>query len=146
MKIEISCPELKRTMSGLKQLGIDGPKAVARGMRGWAEVTATEAKRVTPRANGGGALRNSIFVKREQTGAASAIIIGAGGNAAPYATAVHEHLSRHSPPSWKNKPVLNWNVNGTGPKFLENPIRERMPKLDADVGAEIDKELRKVAR
>ena len=58
--------------------------------------------------------------------------VSVGGSTEPYALAVHEHLSEHSPPSWKaaekqGNPV-KFNANtGPGPKFLENAFRSRMP-------------------
>lgn len=42
------------------------------------------------------------------------------GGAQPYALAVHEHPSEHSPPSWHGKTV-NFTVGG--PKYLEIPLR-----------------------
>lgn len=49
-----------------------------------------------------------------------------GGGAQAYALAVHEHLSGHSPYSWRvaedqGRPV-KFRLHGTGPKYLERPL------------------------
>ena len=49
-----------------------------------------------------------------------------GGGAQAYALAVHEHLSGHSPFSWRRaeeqgRPV-RFRLHGTGPKYLERPL------------------------
>jgi hypothetical protein len=41
---------------------------------------------------------------------------------------------------------IHWTTPGTGPKYLENPINERMPKLGQEVARELDKEAAKVAQ
>lgn len=48
----------------------------------------------------------------------------AGGPAADYAEAVHEHLSEHSPHSWKVAEASGRGVHFTqgGPKYLERPF------------------------
>ena len=47
-----------------------------------------------------------------------------GGPAADYAEAVHEHLSEHSPHSWKVAEASGRGVHFTqgGPKYLERPF------------------------
>jgi len=49
-----------------------------------------------------------------------------GGPSAPYALAVHEHLSMHSPPSWVTAEDMGHPVQfqpgGRGPKYLETPL------------------------
>lgn len=130
--LSITCPKMAKTLEGLKQLNGAAPKAVARGMRGWGEQVRTAALRVTPKK--WGTLRNSIYVKQDIKGAASTIAIGAGGPAAPYAVVLHEKLFK------------NYTTAGTGPKYLENPITEAMPKLDEAISTELDKEIAKVGK
>lgn len=73
----------------------------------------------------GGTLRDSGIVQKPvQEGLKIYVRMGFGGEAMPYAEAVHEHLSRHSPPTWQGKPILNWSIPGTGPKYLEIPFRK----------------------
>ena len=47
-----------------------------------------------------------------------------GGPGAPYAEAIHEHLSEHSPPTWKAAEKSGRGVHFTqgGPKYLELPF------------------------
>jgi hypothetical protein len=131
--LTIRCPYLDKSRAALRQLGTAAPKAVARGMRAWGETTRTAAIKVTPKK--WGPLRNSIFVKMETAGERQRLIIGAGGNAAPYALIIHEKLGTS----------VNWSTPGTGPKYLENPIRELLPKLDDRVSVELQKEIKKAA-
>lgn len=44
-----------------------------------------------------------------------------GGEAHEYAIAIHEHVSEHTPPSWRGKAV-SFRVGG--PKYLERPVME----------------------
>lgn len=55
----------------------------------------------------------------------------AGGPAADYAEAVHEHLSEHSPPSWKAAEASGSGVHFTqgGPKYLERPFLDHTKDL-----------------
>lgn len=51
-----------------------------------------------------------------------------GGAAAPYATALHEHPSESSPPTWEGK-ALVFTKEGTGPKYLEIPLKNAIPGM-----------------
>ena len=72
-------------------------------------------------------LKGSGHVQPPQvTGGHLSVTLGYGGAASAYALAVHEHLSQHSPPSWKaaeaaGRPVT-FHPPGRGPKFLELPL------------------------
>lgn len=54
------------------------------------------------------------------------VSMGYGGAAKDYALAVHEHLSEHSPPSWKAAEKsgngVHFSPAGHGPKYLERPL------------------------
>jgi len=56
-----------------------------------------------------------------------------GGPGIHYAIAVHEHLSEHSPPSWRiaesSGRGIRWSKPGTGPKYVERPMMEELPHL-----------------
>lgn len=129
----INCPRMRELSARLKEFRGSSVQAIARGMRAWGETTRTAAIKVTPK--DWGTLRNTIFVDQNTTGEQTRLTIGAGGPAAPYAVVVHEKLSG-----------VNWRTPGTGPKYLENPIRERMPKLDDRVAREVERETAKVAK
>lgn len=74
-----------------------------------------------------GVLRDSGFVEQPKIEAESiSVRLGFGGVAKAYAIAVHEHLSEHSPFSWKKaeasgRPV-KFSPPGRGPKYLERPL------------------------
>ncbi len=140
-KVELKCPELPITVQGLRLLGDGGrmAKAVARGMQEWGEETMDEVRRRTPVDTG--ALRGSLMIDPYDKGSIKGVVLSAGGPAKAYAVAVHEHLSEFSPPSWRGKEEIHWNVPGTGPKFIENPVRERWGMLDPTIGMEIEIEL-----
>lgn len=65
---------------------------------------------------GGGVSEGFVY----QDGDQLCIDMGFGGPAAGYALAVHENLS----------PNVHWSKAGTGPKYLENPFKERRDKLE----------------
>lgn len=60
------------------------------------------------------------------------VLVVAGGPAAPYAIAVHEHLSEHSPSSWQPPAYVDFQVGG--PKFLESALNDAMPSVPGEVG------------
>lgn len=95
-----------------------------------ANVIMTESKKRCPRSPDGGTLRASGHVQDPVVqGKRISVTMGYGGAASDYAVAVHEHLSEHSPPSWRHKEDIDWTIPGTGPKYLEGPIKEAVPGL-----------------
>lgn len=64
-------------------------------------------------------------------GTQASVRVAAGGPAADYAEAIHEHLSEHSPPSWKAAEASGRGVHFTqgGPKYLERPFLEGIKNL-----------------
>jgi hypothetical protein len=58
------------------------------------------------------------------------------GPAKAYALAVHEHLSVHSPPSWKSAEASGRGVHFQrgGPKYLELPFLKRLPFIAMRIG------------
>lgn len=100
------------------------------------EFLATECVKVTPRHDGH--LRDSIHVPpAEKKGNLVITKIVAGGVDASYATAVHEHPSKHDPPSWKGT-TIHFKPAGTGPKFIEAPLLKAIPKLPDKIARRID--------
>lgn len=70
-----------------------------------------------------GTLRSSGHVTSAKPDAGGfEVSLSYGGAAAPYALAVHEHPSEHSPPSWQGSDVT-FSPSGRGPKYLEKPFR-----------------------
>ena len=62
-----------------------------------------------------------------------------GGAAAAYALAVHEHPSKHSPPSWQGAQVT-FSPSGTGPKYLERPMMAALPTLAHEIARDLNLE------
>lgn len=70
-----------------------------------------------------GTLRSSIHVGELVRKFRNVVItILAGGAAAPYALAVHNHPSDASPPTWQGK-VIKFSPSGRGPQYLGIPLR-----------------------
>lgn len=70
------------------------------------------------------------------SGAVITFAVIAGNESTPHALAVHEHPSKHSPPSWDGVTV---HFRKGGPKFLERAMKD-------EAGNAIDKIGRKVIR
>jgi hypothetical protein len=69
-------------------------------------------------------LQGSGHVEAPKTeGTQVSVRLAYGGPAAPYAEAIHEHLSAHSPRTWKIAEASGRGVHFTqgGPKYLELP-------------------------
>lgn len=114
--------DMQRNLSALsKHIDREAKKAVKSEAQSIANRAKTEFVPVDE-----GNLRDSIHVETLDTNSNMDIIsasIIAGGDKAPYAVAVHEHPSDHSPPSWKNTTVT-FHPAGHGPKFIERPLRD----------------------
>lgn len=126
----------------LRKLAEKFPKRVESALFIEANIIMTASKRLCPVAPDGGILRSSGTVhKPVRDGAKISVTMSYGGAAQAYATAVHEHPSESSPPSWiiaeANGKGINWNADGTGPQFLSTPINEALPHLASDIAARI---------
>lgn len=76
-----------------------------------------------------GVLRSTGFVADPyRKGDDVSVSLSYGGAAAPYATALHEHPSESSPPTWEGK-ALVFTKEGTGPKYLETPLKNAIPGM-----------------
>lgn len=84
----------------------------------FAEEVMAASKEVVPLDTGN--LMNTGHVQLPvDSGREISVTLGYGGPAANYALAVHENLD----------PRVNWKRPGSGPKFLENPLKERQNQL-----------------
>lgn len=68
-------------------------------------------------------LKNSGHVVMARTGLTVDLVFG--GPAKAYALAVHEHPSRHDPPSWKGG--VTFRIGGPG--YLKKPMDQEAPKM-----------------
>ena len=129
-------------LNTLKRIGDRFPDRVASAIFVEAQLIMSESKRRCPVAPDGGTLRASGMVHEPvREGRNISVTLSYGGAAQDYAIAVHEHLSEHSPPSWvkaeESGRGINWNADGTGPKFLEGPINEARPELAAHIAERV---------
>ncbi len=123
----------------LKKSSKNAAEELAGGLLVEGEIIMTAAKRITPVAPDGGTLRSSGHVNDPVIKRKSAFVeLGFGGAASDYAEAVHEFPSKFSPPSWKGKTKLNWNAEGTGPKFLEKPANAAKKGFGRRVARHLD--------
>lgn len=101
------------------------PQRAAAALYQEAEAIMAEAKPLTPVDTG--ALRGSGYVAPPETGADQRISVelGFGGSAADYSVYVHEDLTKR-------------HAEGTGAKFLENPLKEAAPGLAGRIAQRID--------
>ena len=84
-----------------------------------------ESQRVVPRKTGRLRASKAVDVSRSPRGWTATL--GYGGDASEYAAAVHEGQE-----SW------NWNVAGTGPKYLEGPVMAARADLGRNMGRTIE--------
>ena len=135
--------ELTFRITGLKELAdkLDNAAkllsdAIGREMYIFAEEVMTASKMVVPVKTG--TLMNTGHVELPVKQAGKVVVqMGYGGPAAPYALYVHEALEGAVPPSpnwsWTKKVArggqIAWTRAGSGPKYLENPLKERQDEL-----------------
>jgi hypothetical protein len=114
------------------------------------EEVMTESKLVVPVLTG--TLMNTGHVDPPvQSGASTSVILGYGGPAAPYALYVHEALEGATPPSpnWSwTKAVaagkaIQWTRPGSGPKYLETPLKAKQHELPDRIRAVVMRALKK---
>lgn len=126
----------------LRRLAEKFPRLVESALYVEANIIMTKSKRLCPVAPDGGILRSSGMVhKPVRKGTNISVTMSYGGAANPYALAVHEHPSEYSPYSWRvaemNGKGINWSVDGTGPKFLEQPINDAYPGMAGNLAARV---------
>jgi hypothetical protein len=86
-----------------------------------------------------GTLRATGFVSPPQfENGEITVVLSYGGPAMPYAMAIHEHLSEHSPYSWRVAEQKGSGVHFKigGPKYLERPVLEAAPGFTDRVAAD----------
>ncbi len=126
---------LDKLQARLKKSSKTGTRSLVGPLFLEAELIMTDAKKHTPTAPDGGTLKSSGQVQPPKISRNKVeITLGFGGAASAYALAVHEHPSRHSPPSWDGV-TIHWNVGG--PQFLKNA----MDKAEAGIGNRVARHL-----
>jgi hypothetical protein len=130
MKVELK--GVQKLLQNIDKANKQAMQAAKRAMYTEAQLAMTEAKLRCPIEDG--VLRSSGKVGTPVAeGRNMYVELSFGGAASAYAIAVHEHLSVHSPPSWKiaesHGNGVQWHTPGTGPKFLESVLNERKPEM-----------------
>lgn len=84
-----------------------------------------------------GTLKNTGTVHPpERKGRSVTVTMTYGGPAVAYALAIHEHPSKHSPPSWQGVQV-RFSPAGHGPKYLERPLLAAIPSMPQDIASDL---------
>jgi hypothetical protein len=131
----------KEMVARLQRLAVEQREKMHRALYRLAEgIMANSKARFVPVRDS--ALKNSGFVEMPVTvGFVTSVTLKYGGPAAPYALAIHEHPSEHSPESWKRAEAsgnpVQFRPPGRGPKFLEKPIMEKIPTAAADLARDM---------
>jgi hypothetical protein len=127
---------LDKAVKRLRQLAQEYPDRIVKAVYRRAELIMARSKaEFVPVDNG--ILMNSGHVTLERQGRVVRVILAYGGAAKAYAIAVHEHLSVHSPPSWKGGTVVRFKPAGRGPKYLERPLFEAVRTMAQDIAADL---------
>lgn len=131
-------PDLEFRITGLDDLGARF-EAVGRGLveelapalTEEAEAIMTDSKTQYVPVDQGVLRDSGVVLPPTWTDRVLSVVMGFGGAAAAYALAVHEHLSEHSPPSWRLAEASGHPVHFTvgGPKYLERPFLARIPGM-----------------
>lgn len=111
-----------RLESNLRLFAAGVPPKIARSVLKTANHVLGRARELCPRDKGDLVSSGEVVVSPEGLSAT----VRFGGPGIPYAVAVHEHLSPHSPYSWRVAETSGRGVVFTvgGPKFLETPMLE----------------------
>lgn len=144
MSLNVTISGGEQLQAALLRLGEKSQTFAASALYQEAEIIMSESKeRYVPVEHG--ALRSSGFVQQPKTdGEKVTVVLGFGGAASAYAIAVHEHLSDHSPRSWRVAEAAGRPVRFSpgGPKYLERPLVEAAKHLAAHIGDRIRAALR----
>lgn len=140
MRVELKITGLDALAAKLHNAAKTLEDAIGREMYIFAEEVMTASKLIVPVETG--TLMNTGHVELPRMHEGSVLVqMGYGGPAAPYALYVHEALEGAIPPSpnwsWTKKVArggqIAWTRPGSGPKYLENPLKERQDQLPGRV-------------
>jgi hypothetical protein len=127
-KPEFELTGVREMQRNLHRAGKLFATAIEKALYRRAEAVMTKAKRDHVPVDTGNLRASGHVEPPERKGRDVSVTMAFGGPAAPYALAVHEHLSKHSPPSWQHADV-EFSPAGRGPKYLERPLFEAMPGM-----------------
>jgi hypothetical protein len=113
-----------------------------KGMKIEAEKIMTDSKKNYVPVDKGTLRQTGMVGDPVKSGDDITVTLGYGGAAAAYATALHEHPSDSSPPTWEGK-ELTFTKDGTGPKYLERPLMKAVDGLKERIAERVKKTLQK---
>jgi len=118
-----------------------------------------------------GILRSEMKVFSEMKDNEISARIAVGGESSPYALAVHEHLSKYSPKSWKKVAItgklpvpeskltkkklrrpgtvvegVEFHPKGRGPKYLERPLMAAKDGMGKRIAGRVEKKIDKIVK
>src|SRR5262245_54719977 len=119
----------------LRDLASKYPDKVEKAVYAESQIEMTESKKRCPMRTG--ELRDSgkVADPKWEGNVVTCTMSYGDGPSAPYAVAVHEHMSQFSPPNWPDE--IDWTVPGTGPKFLESVLNESRPYMAKRIAARV---------
>jgi len=136
LKIELEIRGLDKLSERLRQAIPRARKNVARELYLFAEEVMAISKERVPVDTGALMSTGKVMPPEDDDGKIS-VVMGYGDESTNYALYVHEALEGARPPSpnwsWTKKVAaggqIAWSRPGSGPKYLENPLKENQDKL-----------------
>lgn len=135
--------DLRSLEETLAALGVRARQAVGAALYGIGQEIITDAQEHYVPVDLGVLKDSGMVGEPEYSAGEIAVSMGFGGAASDYAIAVHEHLSEHSPVSWKAAEASGHGVHFTvgGPKYLERPFLDKAPHVDDELADALRAEL-----
>ena len=96
---------------------------IGTAMYQFAEEVMTDSKAVVP-VDTGALMNTGKVMQPEADDTGVSVTFGYGDESVDYAMYVHEELS-----AWKTGNPINWTRPGSGPKYLENPLKAKQDEL-----------------
>lgn len=133
MKIETEITGLESLKQNLTERILNKARSgAASELAAIGEEIMTDSKQVVP-VDTGNLMNTGHVAPVEEEPDGVSVTLGYGGPAASYAMLVHEDLT----------PNRNWSRPGSGPKYLENPTRQKEPEIPGRLAAAINSALSK---
>ena len=139
MTFEFKVKGFKEMARQMRELADEVPDKAAAALYREGEQIVTTAKQATVPKDLGVLVNSGMTDQPELAEGGIQVSMHFGGPAAPYALAIHEHPSIHSPPTWQGKPIeeifsvrerIPWSRTGRGPKYLERPLNDAVKGMN----------------
>ncbi len=123
-------------LRNLKRIEAAVPGETEKAIRIEAELIMTRSKRDHVPVDLGTLRASGLVNPPRRKGKSIEVVMSYGNAAAPYALAIHEHPSVHSPPTWQGV-VIDFNPRDRGPKYLERPLMDAIPGMAGRLASEL---------